>query len=397
MFQESQLIGSVDLPLVSLITVELPPPPRASLWRRAVRAVFSGLDWFFGLISLVIGLAVLSIVPVVNFLSLGYLIHASGRVASTGKLRNGFIGIRKASVFGSFFLGTWLAFLPVRFVSGLWKDAELIAPGQSTTGRWHVAAILLTGLTVVHIVWACLRGGRLRHFAWPAPVRFYRWLSTAGKFRTIRNAVIDFVASLRLPYYFWLGTRGFLGAFVWLLIPVGLLILAAQLPPAKGGVLLSLVGGFLLMLVALYLPFLQTNFALQNRFMALFAVREVRRMFQRAPVAFWLSLFITLLFSLPLYLLKIELPPREVAWLPSLLFVIFIFPARLLTGWAVARANRREQPRHWFFRWSSRLALVPVVFFYVVFVYLTQYLSWYGSLSLLEQHAFMVPAPLMNL
>ena len=114
-------------------------------------------------------------------------------------------------------------------------------------------------------------------------------------------------------------------------------------------------------------------------------------------VAFWLAMLITLLFALPLYLLKIELPPREIAWLPSLLFVVFIFPARLLTGWAVSRALRHEQPRHWFFRWTSRFALVPVVLFYVLFVYLTQYLSWNGSASLLEQHAFMVPAPLMGL
>jgi hypothetical protein len=187
------------------------------------------------------------------------------------------------------------------------------------------------------------------------------------------------VVSLRLPYYFWLGARGFAGAFLWLLIPVGTLIVAAQMPADKGGALLSLLGGFLLMLVALHLPFLQAHFALENRFRALFEVRAVRRMFQRAPVAFWLSLFITLLFALPLYLLKIELPPREIAWLPSLLFVVFIFPARLLTGWAVGRALRREQPRHWFFRWTSRLALIPVVFFYVFFVYLTQYLSWNGS------------------
>ena len=80
----------------------------------------------------------------------------------------------------------------------------------------------------------------------------------------------------------------------------------------------------------------------------------------------------------------------------SLLFVIFIFPARLLTGWAVHRANRREQPRHWFFRLASRLALVPVLFFYVLVVYLTQYLAWNGSLSLFEQHAFMAPAPLIS-
>lgn len=369
----------------------------ASRLRRVVRAIGSGLDWAFGLISLIVGLALLSIVPFLNFLSLGYLIHASGRVAATGKLRSGLVGIRKASILGSFFLGAWLVSLPVRMVSSLWKDAELIAPGSPTAQAWRMGLLVLASLTVLHIVWACLRGGRLRHFLWPAPVRFFKWLATPDKFGTIRNAVVDYVVGLRLPYYFWLGARGFLGALIWLVIPVGLLILAAQVAPDKGGALLSIIGGLLLMLVVMHLPFLQTHFALENRFRALFAVKTVRQMFRRAPIAFWLSLFISLLFALPLYLLKIELPPREIAWLPSLLFVVFIFPARLITGWAISRANRRDEPRHWFFRWTSRLALVPVVFFYVFFVYLTQYLSWNGALSLLEQHAFMVPAPLMNL
>jgi hypothetical protein len=34
---------------------------------------------------------------------------------------------------------------------------------------------------------------------------------------------------------------------------------------------------------------------------------------------------------------------------------------------------------------------------YVFLVWLTQYLSWHGSLSLMEQHAFLVPAPLLGL
>lgn len=398
MFTNSPVMEPLTIPpVLAEEAAAVAPMARAAWFPRTLRATASGLDWLFGLLSLVLGLAILSIVPLLNFLSLGYLIHASGRVAATGKLRAGLVGIRKASVLGSFVLGAWLVFLPVRIVSGLWKDAELVAPGSPNAKVWHLALLILTGLTVLHVVWACLRGGRLRHFLWPAPLRFIRWLRNPAGFETIRNAVVDYVVSLRLPYYFWLGARGFAGAFLWLLFPVGTLILAAQLPPDKGGGLLSFVGGLLLMLVALHLPFLQAHFALENRFRALFEVTAVRQMFKRAPVAFWLSLFITLLFALPLYLLKIELPPREIAWLPSLLFVVFIFPARLLTGWAVGRALRREQPRHWFFRWTSRLALIPVVFFYVFFVYLTQYLSWNGSLSLLEQHAFMVPAPLMNL
>jgi hypothetical protein len=306
------------------------------------------------------------------------------------------VGVRKASVLGSFIIGTWLVCLPVRFAAGMWRDAELLSPDGAAAGGWQVAVVILAALTVLHIVWACLRGGRLRHFLWPAPIKFVKWLNQPNKLQPIRRSVVSYLASLRLPYYFWLGARGFFGAFLWLLVPVGFLIFASTLP-ADAGFLFSFIGGLILMTVVCYLPFLQTHFVLTNRFGALFEVRQVQQMFNRAPIAFWVSLFITLLFSLPLYLLKIELPPREVAWFPSLFFVLFIFPARMLVGGAVSRARRRKSPRHFVFRWGSRLALIPVVFFYVFFVYLTQYLSWNGSLSLLDQHAFMVPAPLMSL
>ena len=144
--------------------------------------------------------------------------------------------------------------------------------------------------------------------------------------------------------------------------------------------------------VAVYLPIVQTRFAVENRFSAMFELREVRQLFQRAPIAFWLALSTTFLFAIPLYLLKIELPPREIAWLPSLLFVLFILPARMLTGWALSRALRRENPCHGLVRWTSRLALVPVVTLYVVIVYLAQYISWDGTLSLFQQHAFLLPS-----
>jgi hypothetical protein len=166
-------------------------------------------------------------------------------------------------------------------------------------------------------------------------------------------------------------------------------------PPA--GLIVGLLGGLLLATVLLYLPFLQTRFAVENRFRAMFELSSIRRLFRRAPIAFWLALLVTLLFALPLYLLKIELTPREVAWLPSLVFVVFIFPARLLTGWAVARALRRETPRHFLFRRGARLAAIPVVAIYTLIVYATQFLSWYGVYSLYEQHAFLVPVPVLGM
>lgn len=358
--------------------------------------VVSVLDWIFGFVALIVLIAACSVIPVLNFLSLGYLLNVSGTIARTGRIRDGFIGVRKASLIGSIAAGTWIVVWPARLLADFWSDAELIAPGSNVSRLWHAGLIAVTVIILAHIVWACIRGGKLWHFLWPQPLRFKRWLGEADKFSSLQRMVVDYVIGLRLPFYFWLGVRGFVGALAWLIVPVAILFAATRLP-VGGSILLSLLGGVLLLLVAIHLPFLQARFAQTDRFRAIFELREVRKLFLRAPLAFWLSLLITLLFAVPLYLLKIELTPRELAWAPSLLFVIFIFPARVLTGWAMSRATRHEQPRHWFWRWTARLGIVPVALAYTIVVYFTPYLSWNGSLSLLEQHAFLVPAPLMAL
>lgn len=385
-------------PLSATVSAPAEPPPVPSAPERKSRfqQLTSALDWLFGLAALIVLLAACSVIPVLNFLSLGYLLHVSGTIARTGRLRDGFVGVRKASALGSIAAGIWIVVWPARLLSDFWRDAELIAPGSASARAWHAGLILVIAITLAHLVWACVRGGRLWHFLWPQPLRFLRWLRSPEKFGSLQRVITEYVIGLRLPFYFWLGLRGFFGALAWLIVPVGILLAATRLP-VGGAALLSLLGGFLLLLVAIHLPFLQAHFAQQDRFSAMFEVREVRCQFLRAPLAFWFALLITLLFAVPLYLLKIELTPRELAWLPSLLFVIFIFPARILTGWAMSRAQRHEQPRHWFPRWLARLGILPIGLAYVIVVYATPYLSWNGAMSLLEQHAFLVPAPLMAL
>lgn len=354
------------------------------------------IDGVFGFAAVLVLLAVCSVVPVLNLLSLGYLLHASGVVAQSGRLRDGIIGRRKAAVLGRVLVGSWLVLWPARIAHDFWRDAQIIAAGSASVRFWQIVLGVVFGLTLIHIVWACLRGGRWRHFLWPAPLEILRWLRGADGLAQVRGAVREYVSGLRLPFYFWLGLRGFAGAAAWLALPVAVLY-AATRAPLGGAVLLSLIGGVMLMLVAMHLPFLQARLAESGRFAAMFELREVRRLFIRAPLAFWMALLATLLFAAPLYILKVELTPRELAWLPSLVFVLFIFPARLLTGWALGRAMRREVAVHRAWRWLARLGILPVALAYVLVVYLTPYISWNGARSLLEQHAFLLPAPLFAL
>jgi hypothetical protein len=385
-----------DLPAVLPVAPPRRRPTRVGFWglvKWVLGGIASAWEWLFGAVTLIVGLAVLAALPGLQFLTLGYLLEAGGRVGRTGRLRDGFIGVRTAARVGSIVLGTWLMLLPLRLVSSLWLSAELVDPGGPYARGWHLALTALTVLMVVHIVIACSRGGRLRHFLFPFtnPVWLVCRLMRGGYYAEARDAVWDFVTALRLPHYFWLGLRGFAGGFLWLVLPISMIAAGRQAPA------LGFLGGLLLAGVLLYLPFLQMHFAAENRFAALFEVGAVRRKFKRAPWAFAFALFVTLLFALPLYLFKIEIVPREAAWLPSLVFLVFIFPSRLLAGWAYGRAGRRSRPRHWFFRWTGRLAMLPMALWYVLIVFFTQYTSWDGVWSLYEQHAFLLPVPFTGL
>lgn len=382
--------------------VHPPPEPRRGLlvrsWRGAVWLVLgiaSTLEWLFGVATLLVGLAALAALPVVQFLSLGYLLEAGGRVARSGRFRDGFIGVRLAARLGSVILGAWLLLLPVRLVASMALSAQVIDPGGPVARVWRFWLFVLISLTALHVAAACARGGRLRYFAWPFNVFWLgRRLFRGGYYAEARDAVWDVWLALRLPYYFSLGFRGFLGALAWLIGPVTFLALG-HAPDV--GPLFGFAGALWLALVLLYLPFVQLRLAEHNRLAEGFNVGAVRAGFARAPWAFCLAFLVTLTSALPLYLLKIEMVPREAAWLPGLVFIAFIFPARLLTGWALARGTRRETPRHWVFRWLGWLPLLPAAAFFVLIVYFTQFTSWNGIWSLYEQHAFLLPVPFVGL
>lgn len=419
---------SVSPPLASTLPTSNKPLP-LRLWR----TLCAILEWLFGLASLLATLALLAAIPIVNLITLGYLLEASGRVATSGRVRDGFIDIPKFARIGSLVAGTWICLLVPRLLSSLATDAWLIDPEGPTARGWRIAQITVTSAVLGHILLAWYSGGRLRHFFWPllapfqlaarvlvavalrvtqpraANTTFIRPLSEwfppaillAGlkrgrMFTEARDAVWDFVVSLKIPQRFWLGLRGFVGALTWLIVP-SLMLMAGTSGRGPVTIVIGYLGALAMAFVLLHLPFLQTRFAAKNRLPAMFELKAVRDEFARAPIAYWFALAITLLFALPLYLLKIEPPPRELWWTLTIFFILFIYPARLLTGWAVGRANHHQQPRFFLSRWLSRAAAIPVILFYIFIVFFTQYTSFLGPASILEQHAFLVPVPFLAL
>lgn len=363
---------------------------RARRWAAALRR---GAAAVFGGVSLLVGLSLLAGVPVLQFLGLGYLLEASRRVAVGGRFRDGWVGLAPAARLGGIAVGTYLVLVPLRFASSMRRDALLIDPHSTVAQSWHAALSLLTVLALVHLAVALLRGGRLRYFLWPQlnPLRIVRGLWRRGGYASARDRLYQFVAELRLPYAMGLGVRGFLVGLAWLAVPVTLLA-AGRSAPAVGW-----LGAALLVWVAMYLPFLQTHFAVENRLAAGFDWRLLRQLYGRAPWAHFVALLCTLLFAAPLYLLKIEMVSRDAAWLPGLLFVAFIFPARLLTGWAYGYAQRRPRPRGALVRWPASVLMLALAILYTVLVFFSQYTAWYGVWSMYEQHAFLLPAPFLGI
>ena len=405
----ADLISSVESPLADsmcaeprsatadLVPAEVVKPN--SFIRRSLHG-FGWLTWtLFCFGSLIALLAVLSAVPVLQLIAFGYLLDIAGRLAAGAKLRDSLPNLRRAGMIGLAVCAVFLASLPTQLLVHWESVAQLINPDSAQAVVLRVVAVASSMFVMIYLLWAWVRGGRLRHYFWPQPVRFikesWRWNTWAR----VPDQLWEFTVALELPRLFWLGARGALGTLVWL-IP-GMIIISMNRNGETGAA--GLVGGIALIamgVVLFYLPMLQANFAAENKLSALFDVRRIRKDFRRAPWAWLLAMvFGLVLLPIPLYLLKIEATPREVAWLPCLVFVAFILPARVIEGLALRRARNRPEPSGkwaWFSIGAVRLLMVGVVATYLTFVVISQFTSWDGLPTWVEQHAILFPRPFIG-
>ena len=257
----------------------LPPFPHPL--RHPLKAGYWVFDVLFGMVSLFALLAFLAAIPIVNFLALGYLLDAEGRVARTGKLRFAMPLLPLAPKLGGIAFGVWIWCWLVRLVADAASDAELISPGSKVAIGWQIGLTVVTIGVALHLVLAIARGGRLGLFFWPTPLNGL-WLVRRlmrGEYSDQAGAAVrEFVTALRLRHHFWLGVRGYFGAFAWLLIPT-ILLGALQNTSKPGQVLLTLIGGIALVCTLSWVPFLQARFAAEQRMSAMFELRRIRAMF----------------------------------------------------------------------------------------------------------------------
>lgn len=362
-------------------------------------------SWFAGRVwdgtNLCVLLAVVAAMPVVQLASLGYLLNSAALLARRQPWSKAFPGSRLAGQLGKFALLSALLWLPVWLVTDLSYSAQLLLPASSTAGNWRVAAFLFTLGWLAWIAWAAMRGGLLRHFLWPAPGRFVREVFLPSTWNQASDKLYELVSRLHFARLWWLGARAAVGALIWIAVPVSMMIIGQRADDFQLAPLIGLLGAVSMTVLLMYLPFLQIQMAVDNRFISLFTINTVRRRFVFAPWAHAISLLLLCVLCLPLYLLRIEATPAELVWAPSLVFVLFMLPAKVLLGAAMGYANGRQsivtcRPRHWTLRWSARTVSLISAVVYVGALYVAQLVAGQGALVMYFQHAFLVPAPLID-
>ncbi len=347
----------------------------------------------FRFLCLLVGLAVAASIPILQWASLGYLLEVSRRRVEGRPWKETFPGLVLAGNIGWTGAACFVTWLPAWLIAHYAYQAELIEPGSSYAANWRVAAFVVGLLWIVHAGWALIRGGRWRDFIWPAPIRFLREIFLPSTWRRVEDRLWETVAALHLPRLLWLGFRAWIGALIWLAFPAACIILGVQTERNPVLLLIGLIGFLSMWLVLMYLPFVQTNMAATNRFADMFRLGGVREAFKKAPWAFFFGSLVTLALAIPLYLFRIETLPRELLWLPCLVFILFGLPSRILLGWALYRGNRPIPRRSWFSRWPAWTLQVAITPIYILFLYLGSLASWDGPLIVFLQHAFLTPVP----
>jgi hypothetical protein len=233
---------------------------------------------------------------------------------------------------------------------------------------------------------ALARGGRFVTFFRPLSNLLWtvRALARGPVVRPAVQATVAWLRALRLPHYLALGAQGFVAGALWLAVPTGLVALGGRAPG------LALLGALALVLVLPWLVSAQARVAAEGRFGAAFELGEVRRRIARAPLASAVALVVTLGLALPLYLLKLEVPPRDALWLPALVYLVALFPGRVLAGWAHARGARAGRA-HPALRLAGAAVALPAAGFYVFALFFSQFFDWNGAPGLFAQHAFLLP------
>ena len=341
---------------------------------------FRALGWLFlvgtGLASLLLLLAILAAIPIVNLLALGTMLEAEGRVVRSGRLRDGIPFAGALPRLGGIVIGTWLWLLVIRFVTQASADAALIDPGGPSARGWALVRFAVSLLVGFHLLATWFFGGSLPSFFRPVRNgrRLLRALRAGTAWGTASEALAQIIDAVQPGRLFSLGLRGFVGTFLWLLLPTLLFSFLGD-TTKPGQVLVTLLGAILLGIVLAWVPFLQARFAAEQRLAVFRDLGTVRELWRRAPV------------------FKIVAAPRDAVLFLTPIFILTIYPARLAVGWATHRAQARPARAWRLLRWPVTALLVPVLALYLFLLFFTPAIDAFGKRALFDHHALLIPTP----
>ncbi len=369
---------------------ELPSPLRhpvaATVW--SVRALF-------GIVSLIVLLAILAAIPLVNFLVLGYLLEAEGRLARTGKLRGAIPLLSIAPRLGAIALCVWLWVLPLRLLANAAADARLIDPAGKAAARLDFFTSALAVLIGVHICFALARGGSFACFF--RPLKNVRWtirqLRSGGYFDRAANEIAAFVSGLRLRHHFLLGVRGFCGG-----LSLDLRSDSSCLPPPKRrkGCRFSSRCWAACCSSPSWRgsPFCKRGSPRRTDSERCSNWRAVRRLFCRAPLAWLLGDRLRVRVGTAAVSAQdfSAAAGRDVVRDAGVYRQHLSGPPRDRLG--VRAGDCAKSGPAWFgTRWSARALMLPLLVLFVVLLFFTQFIGQHGKGVLFEHHAFLLPVP----
>ena len=356
-------------------------PGRYPGLRRPIRTLWWLIQVLLGVGFLLPLLAGLAAIPGLSFVALGMMLEAQASVGKTGRLRDGFPLLAISTRVATIGLMTLLFLTPVMLSSSVAEGQQIVARISGLPQRsWAVGTVLLQILAFVFLLLAIANGGSFGRYVWPfrksptrkvgcilaflALVLFVVALNQPGFFVVylglfligagIRNA-LDLKAGIRSGqfvesvnywsqellnlfrpwHHFKLAIKAAAGALCWLVIPTLLLGAASSSPhenETPAGIV-SFIGGGLMIPVAAWLPLLQCHQVSTGRFRAIFEVRVAREIIRRVPIRWAVATILLYGLAIPLYLSKIVLPPADAFWLFTPLFILVIYPTRILMAW----------------------------------------------------------------
>ncbi len=408
-----------------------------------IGGLFHALRWVGGFLGVWFLLAWLATIPVIQFLTLGFLVEVTRRVARSGRLGDGLLGSEKGWTICKWMFGIAVTWLPLLIVSRMRYDAWLIDPSSAAYTGWRFWEYVVFGLTVVHWIGVGLTGGQLRHFFWPLLVPWYlatgllkrcltidwvqmvieqtlgaifprtvaayyrsvplsNWFVPAVLWRHVRQGTLlsessdrfwGWAQSLRPRYYFSWGLGAFGGMAIWFGGPALWFLVATRAAnPVPEGIFYVL--GVIHLFAALqYYPLVHCRYCVTGNWLSYFQWRQAASRYWYSPLRLSLAMALALVLTFPLWLTRIAMIPYDLWWLLSGLYVACLWPVWLTWGWAWHHASTRTRSTTW--TWG--VSLMPIFWALIagqlLLTLVSIYTSWQGVFNILLHPTFNVPTP----